>query len=174
MSSSDPLRAMFSFIFDSFSFLNIGSISFIRLLISETGAHKINSFSPELIISVICVLMFVRPLIVPEMSCFFISSSFEEWSVSSSSYSLVSLMFERVDIFSFMLSLVFFFSFSITIVGFTAKYFTGFPIFCIAKPCFSSDSKTSYVLDLGTPEISAISPADATPFVSNANHTFVS
>ena len=86
-------------------------------------------------------------------------------------YSFVSFSFEIVLTFSLASLKVFVFSFSIIMFGFTAMYFTGFPNFIIANPLFSKPSKTSYVLDLGTPEISAISPADATPLPSKANQT---
>jgi len=69
---------------------------------------------------------------------------------------------------------VLFFNFSITISGFTAMYFTGLPNFWITNPRFSRDSKTSYVLERGTPESSAISPAELIPLLSRASHTFVS
>ncbi len=81
---------------------------------------------------------------------------------------------ESVLIFSSACASVLFFSFSITISGFTAIYFTGFPSFWITNPRFSRDSSTSYVRDLGTLEISAISPAEEIPLESRASHTFVS
>ena len=38
-------------------------------------------------------------------------------------------------------------------------YLTGFPTLTIENPLFVKDSRTSYVRDLGTPDISAVSPA---------------
>ena len=88
--------------------------------------------------------------------------------------SSVFLIFDNVNIFSFASVLTLFFNFSRIILGLTPIYFTGLPILTIANPFFSKLSRTSYVLDLGTLEIEATSPAEAIPFPSKASHTFVS
>src|SRR3989338_6571344 len=62
------------------------------------------------------------------------------------------------------------FIFSIISVGLIEMYFTGLPTFIMAKPLFSRDSKTSYVLLLGTPDISATSLAEATPLEKREPH----
>ena len=118
--------------------------------------------------------MFARPLREPVMSCDFIGAIPVLCSFSNSSYSVVSFNVERDLTFSCASCIVFDFIFSRTSIGFTAMYFTGFPILTIANPLFSRDSKTSYVLERGTPERAATSPADAIPFESRASQTLVS
>lgn len=126
------------------------------------------------IMDFICRYRFERPLIEVESSWFLIGSIPVLWSSLSSLYSCVSFSVDSVFIFSSACEAVLFFSFSITISGFTAIYFTGLPSFCITNPRFSRDSNTSYVLERGTLESSAISPADDIPLDSKASHTFVS
>jgi len=113
-------------------------------------------------------------LIEVESSWFLIGSNPVLWSSWSSLYSVVSFRLDSVLILSSACAVVLFFSFSMTISGFTAMYRTGLPSFWITNPRFSRDSRTSYVLERGTLEISAISPAEEIPLLSRAIHTFVS
>ena len=116
----------------------------------------------------------LRPLIEVDNSWFLIGSMPVLCSSSSSLYSAVSFSAISVLIFSFASLFVLFFSFSITTSGFTAMYLIGFPSFCMTKPCFSKDSRTSYVLERGTEDSSDTSPADEMPLDRSASHTFVS
>ncbi len=119
-------------------------------------------------------IMFERPLREPVISWDFTSEMPVLCIRSSSIYSGVSLIVTRFLTRSFASCTVLILIFSITSVGFTEMYFTGLPIFVIANPRFSNDSRTSYVRERGTPESSATSPAEATPFERSAIHTFVS
>ena len=93
---------------------------------------------------------------------------------SNSSNSAVSLILPNIKTLSSASERTLFFNFSKITFGFTPIYFTGFPNFSRANPRFSKPSKTSYVLDLGTPERSATSRAEAIPFESRASHTLAS